>query len=98
MGPTTDDSIERACERLLLDFAYFSDSQNHDALAALFTLDGVMIRPNGDSLSGRDAIRKAYQARPAGRIIRHICTNIRITVESPDRARGVTYAVVYSAT
>jgi uncharacterized protein (TIGR02246 family) len=98
MDPMTDTSIERACERLVLDFAYFSDSQNHDALAALFTPDAIMVRPNGDSLAGREAIRKAYQARPAGRITRHICTNIRITVESPDLARGLTYAIVYSAT
>lgn len=56
-----------------------------------------MVRPNGDSLIGREAILKSYTSRPGGRITRHICTNIRITVESPERARGSSYAVVYSA-
>jgi uncharacterized protein (TIGR02246 family) len=90
-------SIERACERLVLDFAYFSDKQDYEALAALFTPDGTMARPSGDPLVGRAAIMKSYQSRPAGRISRHVCTNIRITVESQDRAHGLTYAVVYSA-
>ena len=90
-------TIERACERLVLDFAHFSDHQEYESLAGLFAADGVMQRPNGDALVGYDAILKAYRARPAGRITRHICSNVRIAVESADRARGMTYAVVYSA-
>jgi hypothetical protein len=76
-----DISIELSCE----------------ALAELFTTDGTMTRPSGDTLAGRAEILKEYQSRPAGRITRHLCTNIRITAESQDRARGLTYAVVYSA-
>src|SRR5262249_5934164 len=70
---------------------------DYDGLAALFTSDGTMVRPTGDALVGRDAILMSYQSRPAGRITRHVCTNIRITVDSHDRAHGLTYAVVYSA-
>jgi SnoaL-like domain len=91
-------TIERACERLVLDFAYYSDHQQYESLAQLFAPDGVMHRPSGDPLTGHDAILQAYRARPAGRMTRHVCSNIRITVESADRARGMTYAVVYSAT
>jgi hypothetical protein len=93
----SDIEIERACERLVLDFAYFSDRQDYESLVALFAPDGVMARPSGDPLAGRAAILKSYLSRPAGRITRHICSNIRITVESQNRARGLTYAVVYSA-
>ncbi|HEX4999643.1 MAG TPA: nuclear transport factor 2 family protein [Terriglobia bacterium] len=89
--------IERACEKLVLDFAYHSDHQDPAALAALFIPEGTLIRPNGDTLRGRDAIRAAYEARPAGRLIRHLCTNIRVTVESESEARGLTYALVLSA-
>jgi len=89
--------IERACERLVLDWVDLNDRQDYESLAALFATDGTMIRPSGDSLVGRSAILKAYQSRPGGRITRHICTNVRITVESGDRARGQSYAVVYSA-
>ena len=93
----TEDSILRACERLVVDFAHFSDSQDYQSLAGLFAPSGTMVRPSGDSLVGRAAILESYRLRPAGRISRHICTNIRITVESSDRARGLTYAIVYSA-
>jgi hypothetical protein len=91
-------SNERACEKLVIDFAYFSDRQEYESLAALFADDGVMQRPNGDRLVGREAILTAYRARPVNRMTRHVCTNIRIAVESADRVRGFTYAVVYSAT
>ena len=57
-----------------------------------------MHRPSLEPVVGREAILKAYRARRADRLTRHICTNIRITVESTDKARGLTYAVVYSAT
>jgi hypothetical protein len=93
----TKDSIARACERLVLDFAHFSDSQDYESLAGLFAPNGTMVRPSGDSFVGRAAIIESYRSRPAGRITRHVCTNIRITIESADRAHGLTYAVVYSA-
>ena len=89
-------AIERACERLILDFAYFSDHREYTSLGALFTVDGSMTRPSGNILAGREAIVKSYQSTPADRVTRHVCTNIRIVVESADRARAVTYAVVYS--
>lgn len=92
---------ERACERLVLDFAYYSDHGEYEALAALFANEGIigtMHRPGLEPVVGREAILKAYQARRADRMTRHICSNIRITVESADRARGITYAVVYSTT
>jgi len=92
----TDSAVERACERLILDFAYYSDHHQYESLVALFARDGTMVRPTGDPLVGREAIMKSYQSRPAGRITRHVCTNIRITIQSADRARGLTYAVVYS--
>jgi uncharacterized protein (TIGR02246 family) len=89
-------AIERACHSLILDFAYFSDHRQYESLGGLFTADGTMTRPSGNVLSGREAIVKSYQATPADRVTRHICSNIRIAVESIDRAQAVTYAVVYS--
>ena len=90
-------SIERACHRLILDFAFFSDRREYESLAALFAEQGSMTRPSGDMLAGREAIVQSYRSKPATRITRHICSNIHITVESSDRARGITYAIVYSA-
>jgi hypothetical protein len=90
--------IERTCERLVLDFAYYSDHQEYESLAGLFAADGIMERPGMVPVVGREAILKAYRERPAGRMTRHVCSNIRVTVESADCARALTYAVVYSAT
>ena len=72
-------AIERACERLVLDFAYYSDHQEYEPLAQLFAADGIMERPGMASVVGREAILQAYRARPAGRMTRHVCSNIRIT-------------------
>jgi hypothetical protein len=88
--------IERACERLVVDFAYFSDRREYDLLGALFVADGTMTRPSGNVLAGREAIVRSYKATPVERVSRHVCSNIRIVVESADQARGLTYAVVYS--
>jgi hypothetical protein len=90
-------NLEQVCTRLVLDYVYFNDTQNYEELARLFAEDGVFIRPNGDSVSGRNAILNSYRSRPAGRLTRHICTNIRITPTSANRASGLTYAIVYSA-
>jgi hypothetical protein len=89
-------AIERACERLIVDFAYFSDRREYESLGALFTENGAMTRPSGNVLAGRGEIVRSYKTTPAERVTRHICTNIRIVVESADQARGMTYAVVYS--
>jgi hypothetical protein len=47
--------IERACERLVLDFGYYSDHQQYESLARLFVPDGIMKRPSGDPLTGRES-------------------------------------------
>jgi hypothetical protein len=90
-------NVEQLCTRLVLDYVHFNDTQSYEELARLFAEDGVFIRPNGESINGRDAILHSYRSRPAGRLTRHFCTNIRITPKSTDRASGLTYAVVYSA-
>ena len=72
-------AIERACERLVLDFVFFSDHQQNEALSQLFAANGVMHRPSGDSVIGRDAI---YQAISPGLPAVLPATSVR-TFESP---------------
>jgi hypothetical protein len=88
---------ERDCERLVLDYVHYNDTQNYEALSALFVPDGILVRPAGDRIVGSAAILNAYRSRPGGRITRHICTNIRITARTADRADGLSYALIYSA-
>jgi ketosteroid isomerase-like protein len=78
---------ERAIERLILDYAALNDAGDWDGVAAMYTANGRMSRPVApdDYIEGRDAILAAFKARPP-RTTRHICANIRVTVESEDSA------------
>ena len=47
-------------------------------------------------MSGRDTIVKTFEARPAGRVTRHVCSNVHITVDSATRAHGVSRVVLFA--
>ena len=83
--------IERACERLINEFFEAIDLRNEAHLDNLFTEDATYARPIAPDtiISGRETIRKSFEARPGGRVTRHTCSNVRITVESAERATGV---------
>jgi hypothetical protein len=98
MKMTTEETllIERECERLVVESVYCTDRQDYAGFAALFTADGTVSRPGGAPLVGPETIQKTYEARPATRITRHLCTNIRVTVESAERARALTYVLLFA--
>jgi SnoaL-like protein len=87
--------IERACERLIYEFFEAIDNRNDRHLVSLFIADCTYARPIEPNtiISGIENVVKAFEARPGGRITRHVCSNVRITVESGTRARG-THRVV----
>jgi hypothetical protein len=89
-------AIERACERLIYEFAEAIDSRNDSHLANLFTEDATYARPTDPHtiISGRDTIVKTFEARPGGRVTRHLCTNVRVTVDSATRAHSVSRVVL----
>lgn len=89
--------IERACERLITEFFEAVDLRDEARLDQLFTEDATYARPIAPDaiISGRDAIRKSFEARPAGRVGRHTCSNARIIVESAERATGTHRVVLY---
>lgn len=74
--------IENACRTLVLHTAAHADAHEPDRLAACFTDDAVLVRPNAPPLRGREAIRQAYAQRPAGRLTRHLVTHTRVEIES----------------
>ncbi len=88
--------IERACEKLIYEFAAAIDARNDAHLANLFTEDATYARPTDPNtvISGRDIIVKTFEARPGGRVTRHICSNVHIVVDSPTRAHGVSRVVL----
>ncbi|RFU84669.1 nuclear transport factor 2 family protein [Streptomyces triticagri] len=87
---------ERACERLVLDFVRRLDLGEPGTVSDLFTPDGVWAWPYDQRrIEGREALREYFGARPADRLSRRMCTNILITVDSPDTAAGITYFATY---
>jgi len=90
--------IERVCEKLIYEFAHAIDLRNDAHLADLFTEDATYARPTDPHtvISGRDTIVKTFEARPGGRVTRHTCSNVRITVDSPTRAHGTSSIVLYT--
>lgn len=95
--------IERACARLVHDFARHADRGEYEKLAELFTPDGHFIR-RGEIFNGRTAIADAVDAllqnrrsapkRPWWRV-RHFCSNVVIDVTAADRAVGSAYYAIY---
>lgn len=88
--------IERACERLMIEYTHLVDHGAAARVADLFTDDGVMKTPESAS-AGRDSIRQGFQARQdnTARMSRHVCTNALIEVVDRDTARGTVYLTLY---
>jgi hypothetical protein len=95
-------AIERAaiaweCERLIHLYAMCNDAGDFQAMADMFTDDGVFARPSqGDVLiRGKAAILAAYASRPP-RFTRHLITSVVVTVEDADNARAHSYLSLYT--
>ena len=94
--------IERAaigweCERMIHLYSMLNDAGDFEAMADMFTEDGVFARPSqGDMLiRGRTAILAAYASRPP-RFTRHMITTVVVTVEDADNARAHSYLSLHS--
>jgi len=92
-------SIELACARLVNLYYQYNDNRNFKAASELFTEDGVMARPTDPEnfTVGKANILAAWEARPNDRIARHVISNIIITVEDAEHARGTCYATLFMA-
>jgi uncharacterized protein (TIGR02246 family) len=89
-------ALQQACSELVLRAAACVDGNDAAGLAQLFAEDAVLVRPNGAALHGREAIQAAYAQRPADRITRHLVTNTVVEVESPTRARALSYVLLWT--
>ena len=93
---TTDDEL--ACQRLVVDTAAHNDARDWAALAALYTDDAVLTRPNGERVIGRAAIEASYASGPANRRTRHVVSNFRFDTagDGETAATGHSSVVVYA--
>jgi hypothetical protein len=98
MTPEAKIIIESECRQLALQFVALGDQQNWSGMCALLTDDATFARPTDPDhpIVGRAEILAAFESRPAGKITRHICTNMIVTVLSPSRASGSMYALLYT--
>jgi len=99
LSPADRLAIEWQCEKLVRSFANLSDAKDADGLAALFTEDGAFARPTdpANPIRGREAIRASFAGRPKERLTRHLCANTVIEVLGPDRARGHSTVLLFTA-
>lgn len=86
-------NIERACEKLSIDYARHVDFAEYDSVADLFTVDALL--DAGTPLEGRESIRKAMFKRSPKLRSRHILTNISIEVIDDSLAKGISYLSLY---
>jgi hypothetical protein len=91
-------AIEQACAKLMNQFAVFNDHGRFADLAELFADNGVYARPIAPDalIEGRANIRATFEGRPKDKVFRHLISNILIDVQSPERATGSCYALLYS--
>lgn len=72
---------EDACRALVLKAAEAVDAGDAAGFAALFTPDGVLVRPDGNRLQGHAAITQAYAARDPDRLTQHLLCNHTVALD-----------------
>ena len=99
---TAPTAMERAaiaweCERLIHLYGMLNDAGDFQAMAEMFTDDGVFARPSqGDVLiRGKAAILAAYTSRPP-RFTRHMITSVVVTVDDGDNAHAHSYLSLHT--
>lgn len=88
--------IERACERLQIEYCHLVDHGAAARIADLFTDDGVWAAGKR-AFEGVDAIRDNFRKRQdnKARRSRHVCSNALIEVQDADNATGTVYLILY---
>ncbi|OLL30705.1 hypothetical protein BTH42_15775 [Burkholderia sp. SRS-W-2-2016] len=87
---------EHACRALVIKAAELVDGGRFAALSGVFSSDALLVRPNGATLSGCDAIVASYAARPADRISRHLIFASNFTGIKAEHATATTQVLLWS--
>lgn len=94
MDRATRREIEADCIALSHAFAYHLDHKEYEALAGLFTPNGVFIR-TGVRLEGPEQILSTMSQRPGEQFTRHVTTNFHFTHVDDSLAKAVVYNVSF---
>lgn len=78
-------------------FVHHLDHGELDELVGLFTDQAVYTHGQRRSV-GREEIRRLFETRAATgvRTVRHLCSGLRIHIDSPDRARGTSTCLTFA--
>jgi hypothetical protein len=86
-------TIEQTCRDLVVLMCQLSDHGEREKAVDLFSPDGTWIR-GGKPYKGRAEMLGSFAA-PATQVIRHLTSNILITVKDDNSAEGVTYYLAF---
>jgi hypothetical protein len=89
------DDDAAACERLILDYAWHWDHNNHEDFANLFTVDADF-RAAGRAHNGRAEILEEQSKRTGNVVTRMFFSNIRVTAISSGVTEATSYFMVHS--
>ena len=87
-------AIEWDCSQVLLRFYDCFDNFDYAGMAALFKPEGVWHRA-GKALSGREAIVAELATRSHTQTMRHVVTNLLVTVLTADEAQASCYITAW---
>lgn len=92
--------IEAQIHRLLTLYANLNDLRDWQQVAALYTADGVLVRPVPGTapIHGREAILASFLARPTHRRTKHVACNLAVNVLSATQATAYSAYVIYYGT
>jgi SnoaL-like domain len=92
--------IERACERIVYEYARALDRGDTAGAADFFAQEGTLSRPMSpdQSIVGRENIRAALLTRPKSLLTKHLATNVMIEADSRDSAHGISYLTMIATT
>jgi len=88
--------IERACERLVHDYANLLDAYDHDGFLKLWAEDAVLDML-GTQHRGPEGLRGWLAGREPRMICRHLVTNTVTDVIDADTATGRCYTIAFRA-
>lgn len=95
MSPLERAVIRAEIEELITDYGYLFDHGRADEMPSLFTEHARFVGLAG-SAQGHDELRALFTSTAARMAkTRHVCTNLRLEIESERRARGTVVVTSY---
>jgi ketosteroid isomerase-like protein len=89
---------EAACQRLVVAYGWAFDTLDVERFIALFCADAEWQRPSGERVVGHAALRESFVRRNPAVMLRHVCSNLLVTVLGEREAEGLSLSTVYRST